>query len=82
VPRFGPDKCRQQALPRAQRVEEWVPERLECLFIAESPPGNSERFFYNPELKGQLRENLFDLLGVKRGNYDRLLEFEARSAKK
>jgi hypothetical protein len=59
--------------------KEWVPERLECLFIAESPPGNSERFFYKddkdkPELKSQLRENLFDLLGIKRG----LLEFKEK----
>jgi uracil-DNA glycosylase len=57
--------------------EEWVPERLECLFIAESPPGNSERFFYNPTSKGQLRENLFDLLGIKK-NYDGLLEFKEK----
>jgi hypothetical protein len=58
--------------------EEWVPERLECLFIAESPPGNSERFFYNPESESQLRENLFDLLGIKRKNYDGLLEFKEK----
>jgi uracil-DNA glycosylase len=58
--------------------EEWVPERLECLFIAESPPGNSERFFYNPTSKGQLRENLFDLLGIKRKKCDGLLEFKEK----
>jgi len=54
--------------------EERVPERLECLFIAESPPGDSERFFYDSRSKSQLRENLFDLLGIKRG----LLEFKEK----
>ena len=58
--------------------EERVPERLECLFIAESPPGNSERFFYDSRSKSQLRENLFDLLGIKRKDCDGLLEFKEK----
>ena len=60
--------------PEHNVYEEWVPERLECLFIAESPLGDSERFFYDPKSKSQLRENLFDLLGIKRG----LLEFKEK----
>jgi uracil-DNA glycosylase len=58
--------------------EEWVPEKLECLFIAESPPGDPERFFYNPESKSQLRESLFDLLDIEGRGREGLLEFKER----
>ena len=58
--------------------EEWVPEKLECLFIAESPPGDPERFFYNPESKSQLREGLFDLLDIEGRGREGLLEFKER----
>jgi len=82
----GCDKCRglgpinvdSKPYLKHNVYKEWVPERLECLFIAESPPGDSERFFYDPKSKSQLRENLFDLLGIKRKNYDGLLEFKEK----
>jgi hypothetical protein len=61
------------SLPLIGKGKKWT----RCLFIAESPLGDSKRFFYDPKSKGQLRENLFDLLGIKK-NHDGLLEFREK----
>jgi uracil-DNA glycosylase len=56
--------------------EEWIPEGLRCLFVAESPP--PEGFFYDSRSKSQLRRNLLSLLGIEKGGCEGLEEFRRR----
>jgi len=58
--------------------EEHVPNTIKCLFIAESPPGNVNRFFYNPCTYSYLREKLFESLEINADGEDGLQEFKRR----
>jgi len=61
----------------------WKPDQVKVLFIAESPPGTSEGYFYDPEkregYKEILRTELFRLLRIDGSDTDRgLAEFKKR----
>jgi len=57
--------------------ENWAPEEVKCLFIAESPPGR-DIFFYDHQTEGTLRRNVFSLLGIDKSGYEGLCEFRRR----
>jgi hypothetical protein len=55
-----------------------VPDTIKCLFIAESSPGNVNRFFYNPCTYSYLREKLFESLEINIDGEEGLQEFKRR----
>jgi uracil-DNA glycosylase len=55
-----------------------IPDTIKCLFIAESPPGNVNRFFYNPCTYSYLREKLFEFLEINADGEEGLQEFKRR----
>jgi uracil-DNA glycosylase len=57
---------------------ERIPNTIKCLFIAESPPGDVNRFFYYPYTDNFLRERLLRFLGVHADGEDGLREFKRR----
>jgi len=58
--------------------EERVPNAIKCLFIAESPPGDVNTFFYYPYTNNFLRETLLKFLGINAGGEEGLREFQRR----
>jgi uracil-DNA glycosylase len=58
--------------------EERVPNTIKCLFIAESPPGDVNTFFYYPCTGNFLREILLKSLGINAGGEEGLREFQRR----
>jgi uracil-DNA glycosylase len=62
----------------------WKPDPVKVLFVAESPPGTSEGYFYDPEkhegYKEILRTELFRLLRIDgTGTDTRLAQFKKRA---
>jgi uracil-DNA glycosylase len=55
-----------------------IPDTIKCLFIAESPPGDVNRFFYNPCTHSRLREKLFEALKINVDGEGGLQEFKRR----
>jgi uracil-DNA glycosylase len=58
--------------------EERIPNTIKCLFIAESPPGDVNTFFYYPYTDNFLREILLKFLGINAGREEGLREFQRR----
>jgi hypothetical protein len=58
--------------------EERVPNTIKCLFIAESPPGDVNTFFYYPYTDNFLRKRLLRFLGIHADGEDGLREFKRR----
>ncbi len=61
----------------------WKPNSVSVVFIAESPPGTSEGYFYDPQprsgYKEILRKALFDLLEISKGDTNiKLDQFKRR----
>jgi uracil-DNA glycosylase len=55
-----------------------IPDTIKCLFIAESPPGDVNRFFYNPCTHSRIREKLFEALEINADGEEGLQEFKRR----
>jgi uracil-DNA glycosylase len=55
-----------------------IPDTIKCLFIAESPPGDVNRFFYNPCTHSRLREKLFEALEIDADGEEGLQEFKRK----
>jgi len=58
--------------------EERIPNTIKCLFIAESPPGDVNTFFYYSYTDNFLREILLKFLGINAGREEGLREFQRR----
>jgi uracil-DNA glycosylase len=58
--------------------EERIPNTIKCLFIAESPPGDVNTFFYYPYTDNFLRKRLLRLLGIHVDGEKGLQEFKRR----
>jgi hypothetical protein len=52
--------------------EERVSNTIKCLFIAGSPPGDVNRFFYYSHMDNFLRERLLGFLGIDAGGEEGL----------
>jgi len=56
----------------------WRPEHVKVVYVAESPPGTSEGYFYEPKhVEGYseiLRDHLFDLLEIDRSGIEQALK--------
>jgi len=46
-------------------IEEWVPEKVRTLFIAEAPPWRRPRYFYNEGAEDSLRAGLLSILKMR-----------------
>jgi len=46
-------------------IEEWVPEIVRTLFIAEAPPWRRPRYFYNEGAEDSLRAGLLSILKIR-----------------
>ena len=46
-------------------IEEWMPEKVRTLFIAESPPWRRPRYFYNEGTEDSLRAGLLSILKIR-----------------
>jgi uracil-DNA glycosylase len=57
---------------------ERIPDIIKCLFIAESPPGDVNTFFYYPYTDNFLRKRLLGFLGIHADGEDGLREFKRR----
>jgi len=57
---------------------ERIPNTIKCLFIAESPPGDVNTFFYYPYTDNFLRERLLRFLGIHADGEEGLREFKRR----
>ena len=55
-----------------------IPNTIKCLFIAESPPGDVNTFFYYPYTDNFLRKRLLRFLGIHADGEDGLREFKRR----
>lgn len=57
----------------------WIPQEVKCLLIAESPPRLPPFYFYNDKTMGNLKTELFKLLGIESDTIlSRLTEFKER----
>jgi len=56
---------RNKACVEFEVIEEWVPEKVRTLFIAESPPWRRPRYFYNEGAEDSLRAGLFSILKIR-----------------
>lgn len=56
--------CRNKACTEFGVIEEWLPERVRTLFIAEAPPWRRPRYFYNEGAEDSLRTGLFSILKI------------------
>jgi uracil-DNA glycosylase len=56
--------------------EKWLPETVEVLFLAESPPWSKDRYFYKTDMKGNKTHLQKEVLNYL--NLASLLEFKAK----
>ena len=66
-----------ESKPCLEAYEKWLPENIQCLFIAESPP-SKDIYFYNCQKEDSLRKNLLALLGISESGCEGLCEFKQR----
>lgn len=60
-------------------LKKWIPRKVKCLLIAESPPRKPPLYFYNDKTMGNLKTELFKLLGIESDTIlSRLTEFKER----
>jgi len=57
---------------------ERIPDTIKCLFIAESPSGDVNTFFYYPYTENFLREKLLGFLGIDADGEEGLQELKQR----